>query len=81
MGGRAVDGNKMKEQKKVSKVSENGVTCVLVGHFRSSDLTVNIHMSTKTRVTGNNLVLHGNNLTCRKNMEGHSIETINIMKL
>ena len=56
----------MKEQKKASKiidivsyslkVSENGVTCVFVVHFRSSDtikslktgLKVNIHFSTKT---------------------------------
>ena len=38
------------------KVSENGVTCVFVAHFRSSDtfkslltdLTVNIHVSTNT---------------------------------
>ena len=65
----------MKEQKRSSKtidivsyalnlkVSENGVTCVFVVHFRSSDtfksgLTVNIHVSTKTCVTGNNVILH-----------------------
>ena len=44
------------------KVGENGVTCVFVVHFRPSDtfksLTVNIHVSTKTCVTGNNLILH-----------------------
>ena len=56
-----VDGKEMKEQKKVSKVIVNG-------HFRSSDLTVNIHVSTKICVTGNNLVLH------KTMMEGHSIE-------
>ena len=47
------------------KVSVNGVTCVFVVHFKSSrtfeslytGLTVNIHVSTKTCVTGNNLVL------------------------
>ena len=66
----------MKEQKRSSKtidivsyalkVSENGVTCMFVVHFRSSDtfkslstvLTVNIHVSTKTCVTGNNCILH-----------------------
>ena len=47
MGGRVVDGKKMKEQKKFSKtiyivsyalkMSENGVACVYVVHFRSSD--------------------------------------------
>ena len=70
-------GKKIKEQKKMSsktidivsyaiEVSVNGVTCVFVVHFRSSDtfkslqtgLTVNIHVSTKTCVTGNYLVLH-----------------------
>ena len=49
------------------KVSVNGVICVFVVHFRSSgtfesvstSLTVNIHdVSTKTCVTGNNLILH-----------------------
>ena len=57
MGGRV----KNKEQKKIIdivslKVSENGVICVFVVHFRSSDtfkslqtgLTVNIRVSTKT---------------------------------
>ena len=47
-------------------MSENGVTCVFVVHFRPSDafkslstgLTVNIHVSTKTCVTGNNFILH-----------------------
>ena len=66
----------MKEQKRSSKtivivsyvlkMSVNGITCVFVAHFRSSDtfeslltsLTVNIHMSTKTCVTGNNFSLH-----------------------
>ena len=46
-------------------VKINGVTCVFVVHFRSSDtlesvwigLTVNIHVSTKTCVTGNNVIL------------------------
>ena len=46
MGGRVVDGKKIKEQKRSSKtidivsyalkVSENGVTCVFVVHFRST---------------------------------------------
>ena len=48
------------------KVSVNGVICVFVAHFRSSgtsessqtSLTVNIHVSTKTCVTGNNFILH-----------------------
>ena len=48
------------------KVSVYGVICVFVAHFRSSgtfeslqtSLTVNIHMSTKTCVTGNNFILH-----------------------
>ena len=48
------------------KVSVNGVTCVFVVHFRSSvtfyslqtGLTVNIHVSIKTCVTGNNCILH-----------------------
>ena len=48
------------------KVSGNGVICVFVAHFRSSDtfeslqisLTVNIHVSTKTCVTGSNFILH-----------------------
>ena len=43
-----------------------GVMCVFVAHFRSPGtfeslstvLTVNIHMSTKTCVTGNNFILH-----------------------
>ena len=66
----------MKEQKRASKtidfvsyalkVSVNGVTCVSVVHFRSSDtfeslstgVTVNIHVFTKTCVTGNNFILH-----------------------
>ena len=51
-----------------SKVSVNGITCVLVVHFRSSDtfkvcklaqqLTFTFLVSTKTCVTGNNVVLH-----------------------
>ena len=48
------------------KVSESGVTCVFVVHLSSSDtfkslqtgLTVNIHVSTKTCVTGNKFILH-----------------------
>ena len=66
----------MKEHKRSSKtiktvsyaldVTVNGVTCVFVVHFRSSDtfkslytgLTVSIHVSTKTCVTGNNLARH-----------------------
>ena len=48
------------------KMSVNDVMCVLVAHFRSSGtfeslqtgLTVNIHVSTKTCVTGNNFILH-----------------------
>ena len=48
------------------KVSVNGVICVFVAHFRSSGtsessstcLTVNIHVSTKTCVIGNNFILH-----------------------
>ena len=63
-------GKQMNEQKRCSKTIDivivNGVTCVFVVHFRSSDtflrlengLTVNIHVSTKTCVTGNNLILH-----------------------
>ena len=47
-------------------MSINGVTCVFVAHFRSSgtseslytSLTVNIHVSTKTCVTGSNFILH-----------------------
>ena len=47
-------------------MSVNGVTCVFVVHFRVTKhivsfltgLTVNIHVSTITCVTGNNLVLH-----------------------
>ena len=50
----------------VLDVSVNGVTFVFVVYFRASDifltlktgLIVNIHVSTKTCVTGNNLVLH-----------------------
>ena len=46
--------------------SENGVICVFVVHFMSLDtftilktgLTVNIHVSTKTCVTGSNFILH-----------------------
>ena len=49
------------------EVSVNDVTCVFVVHFRASDtfsrtfvnwLNSYIHVSTKTCVTGNNLVLH-----------------------
>ena len=48
------------------KVSVNGVICVFVAHFRSSgtseswqtNLIVNIHVSTKTCVTGNHFMLH-----------------------
>ena len=48
------------------KVSENGASGVFVAHFRSSNtfynfstgLAVNIHVSTKTCVTGNNFILH-----------------------
>ena len=48
------------------KVSENGVTCVFVlcspfqviRHVLKFVLTVNIHVSTKTCVTGNNVMLH-----------------------
>ena len=48
------------------KVSVNGVICVFVAYFRSSgtfeslltSLTVNIHVSTKTCVTGNNFIMH-----------------------
>ena len=76
----------MKEQKRSSKtidivsyalkVSENGVTCLFVVHFRSSDtfkslstgLTVNSHVSTKTCVTGNNFILH-------KALTNHEITT------
>jgi len=63
---------KMKEQKMssidvvsyASKLSGNGVTCVFQVHFWSSDtfqvckLCINIHISTKTYVTGKNLVLY-----------------------
>ena len=46
----------------VLKVSVNGVICVLSDHqaqFESmqTSLTVNIHVSTKTCVTGNNVIL------------------------
>ena len=72
------------------EVSVNGVTCVLVFHFKSSDtfeslqtgLTVHIHVSTKTCVTGNNLVLHKAlcvvcgmawcDVTCRLSSPAHS---------
>ena len=59
-----VDGYKNEEQKRFSKtidivsyaleVSVNDVTCAFAVH----GLTVNIHVSTKTCVTGNNLALH-----------------------
>ena len=47
------------------KVCVNGVVCMFVTHFRSScttessqtSLIVNIHVSTKTCVTGNNFIL------------------------
>ena len=50
----------------VSYALKVGVTCVFEVHFRSVDtfeslytgLTVNTHVSTKTCVTGNNLILH-----------------------
>ena len=56
----------MKEQKKVFpnhsyalKVSENGVTCVFVVHFRSKLLSYNpcVHQN-MCDVTGNNCILH-----------------------
>ena len=46
------------------KISVNGVICVFVvhsghqTHLELTSLTINIHVSTKTCVTGNNLVPH-----------------------
>ena len=65
MGGRVMDGVKKKVFQNIDivsyalKVSVNGVICVFVAHFTSlTSLTVNIHVSTKTCVTGNNFILH-----------------------
>ncbi|KAK2170461.1 hypothetical protein NP493_1154g00024 [Ridgeia piscesae] len=58
----------MKEQKRSSttvdivnyalKVSENGVTCVCSPFQFVNWLNSNIHVSSKTCVTGNNFILH-----------------------
>ena len=64
--------------------------CVFVVHFRSSDifkilstgLTVNIHVSTKTCVTGNNVMQHKAVGTCTNKYKHHITgQKINIWEI